>query len=114
MTNDSNINISVTFRHTDSTPALKAYAVEKINHISQKFVTAATEVHVVLCVEKRDHIAEVIFHSGRYDVTAKSVESDLYAAIDRVCDSLEAQLRKHKDRAVDHKNTESRDHFAAE
>ncbi len=101
------INVSVTFRHTDPTTALKSYATDKIIHIAQKFVSAATDVHVILIVEKRDHIAEVNFHSGRFDLTSRASEADLYAAIDRVCDSLEAQLRKQKEKFSDHKNHES-------
>lgn len=92
------LNISVTFRHTDSTQALKNYAVEKIAHVANKFISAAADAHVILTVEKRDHIAEVNFHSGKFDITANVSDVDLYVAIDRVCDSLEAQLRKQKEK----------------
>ena len=108
ISNEHNINVSVTFRHTEPTVALKNYANEKITHVAKKFISAATDVHVILIVEKRDHIAEVNFHSGRFDLTARAVEPDLYAAIDRVCDSLEAQLRKQKEKLSDHKTHDSK------
>lgn len=104
MTNqEPSINISVTFRHTDPTPALKSFAFDKIHRIAQKFVSAATEVRIILTIEKRDHIAEVALKSGHFDITARAVEPDLYAAIDKVADSVESQFRKQKEKHVDHK-----------
>ena len=96
------INVSVTFRHTESTPALKAYAEEKITHCLSKYVNSEANVHVVLTVEKRDHIAEVQVHCKSYDASVKSVTGDLYSSIDKVYDTLEAQLRKQKDKLVSH------------
>jgi putative sigma-54 modulation protein len=97
------INTSVTFRKTDPTPALKAYAKEKIENVLSKYVKAEAEVGVVLSIEKRDHIAEakVVSKGGRgFDLTAKAITEDLYSAIDKVADTLQAQMRKHKERAV--------------
>ena len=94
--NDASINVSVTFRHTESTPALKQYAEEKITNALRKFASAQTDVHVILEVQKRDHLAEVVVRSKKYDVTAKGCTGDLYSAIDKVVDNLEVQLRKQK------------------
>lgn len=97
------INTSVTFRKTDSTPALKAYAKDKIENVLGKYVRSATEVGVVLSVEKRDHIAEakVVSKGGLgYDLSAKATTEDLYSAIDKVADNLQSQMRKHKERTV--------------
>ena len=101
---DSPINISVTFRHTDSTDALKTYAEEKLGTCVQKYLNHTAEVHVVLMVEKRDHIAEVQVHSKGHEANAKAVTVDLYAAIDKVTDAIDAQLRKQKDRTVKSKH----------
>jgi putative sigma-54 modulation protein len=101
---DAPINISVTFRHTDPTEALKSYADEKIGACLQKYLSHPADVNVVLLVEKRDHVAEVIVHSKGHDVTAKAVNVDLYAAIDKVVDLVDAQVRKQKDRIVKNKH----------
>ena len=102
------INISVTFRHTDSTDALKNCAIEKLTQCLRKYVGYPADVHVVLSVQKRDHIAEVQVHSKGYDVTAKAVTVDLYSAIDKVVDNIDTQLRKRKERTVQHKHQASR------
>jgi len=96
------INVSVTFRHTESTPALMSYAIEKITHCVTKYVGYETNAHVVLSVEKRDHIAEVQVHSKGHDAAGKAVTGDLYSAIDKVTDTVEAQLRKQKDKQLSH------------
>lgn len=101
---DVEIQVSVAFRHTESTPALKAYAVEKVTHCLQKYVNYATEASVVLVIEKRDHIAEVHVHSKGYDCNSKATTEDLYSAIDKMIDALDTQLRRQKDRQTDHKH----------
>ena len=100
---DASINVSVTFRHTDSTEALKSYATEKIVNCLEKYIISATDVHVILSVEKRDHIAEARISSKRFDITAKATTEDLYSAIDKVVDNVTVQLRKQKERRVNHK-----------
>jgi putative sigma-54 modulation protein len=96
------LRVSVTFRNTDSTAALKTYATEKIQHCVQKFNQQDTEVHVVLSVEKSRQIAEANFHTLGADFFAREESSDLYASIDSLCDSLTQQLRKHKDKLKSH------------
>ncbi len=94
------INVSVTFRHTESTPALTDYALEKVTHCVSKYVASSTTVHVVLSVEKRDHVAEVNVHSKGHDASCKASTGDLYSAIDKVVDNLEALLRKQKEKLL--------------
>ncbi|MCB0325353.1 MAG: ribosome-associated translation inhibitor RaiA [Bdellovibrionales bacterium] len=100
---DADLNIAVTFRHTESTEALKQYASEKLLNCARKYVSYPTDIHIVLSIEKRDHIAEVQVRSKGYEASAKSTSEDLYAAIDRVVDAVDAQLRKQKERIVEHR-----------
>ena len=109
MPNSSNLNISVTFRHTDPTDALKSYAEEKIKSRLQKYVNGAADVHVILTVEKRDHQAEVNVLSKAFDVSSKATTDDLYSAIDKVVDTLSTQIKKQKDKLTDHKNTPTKE-----
>ena len=98
---ESIYNISVTFRHTDSTEALKSYANDKVIQTLKKYVHQNADVRVVLSVEKRDHVAEVIIHSKGHDVSAKVTQESLYAAIDKVVDTIATQLRRQKEKSVD-------------
>lgn len=100
------INPTVTFRNTESTPALKTYAIEKVANVLKKYAHQAIDVHIVLSVQKRDHTAEVKINargSSMFEVAAKAITEDLYSAIDKVMDMVQAQLRKKKERVVDQK-----------
>jgi putative sigma-54 modulation protein len=97
------LNLSVTFRHTESTAALKSYAEEKLTHCLEKYLHGPADVHMILSVEKRDHTAEVTLHSKSYDIVATGTTTDLYAAIDKVIDNLATQLRKKKEKIQSHK-----------
>ncbi len=90
-------NIAVTFRHIEPSKPLKDYAVEKLGRL-QKVVDKPFEAHVMLSVEKFRHIAEV-FLTGR-GMTIKAFEStnDLYSAIDLVCDKVERQMKKYREK----------------
>ena len=91
------MQVTVTFRHTESTPALKAYAEEKIQKV-EKFLHAPQECNMVLSVEKIRHIAEVLIIADGLTITGKEETSDLYSAIDKVMDKIERQIEKSKGR----------------
>ena len=48
----SDVKVSVTFRHTQSTDALKQYAEEKIHRIG-KYFYRPLEAHIVLSVDSK-------------------------------------------------------------
>ncbi|MCL2102813.1 MAG: ribosome-associated translation inhibitor RaiA [Syntrophorhabdaceae bacterium] len=89
--------IQVTFRHVDPSQALKDYAVEKLGRL-QKVIEKPFEANVTLSVEKYRHIAEVFMTAP--GITIKAIESteDLYSAIDLVCDKVERQLKKYREK----------------
>ena len=64
--------IHVTFRHVDSSQALKDYVTEKLGRVL-KLHDRACDAHVTLSVEKFRHIAEVFL--GDKQVTIKAFES---------------------------------------
>jgi putative sigma-54 modulation protein len=94
--------IHVTFKNTEATDALRAYATEKMSHCLKKFVHSDTEAHVTLRVEKLQQIAEINFHSDGKDFVGKEESLDLYASIDELSDSITQQLRKHKEKVTSH------------
>ena len=97
------MQISVTFRHIDPTPALQDYATEQIEKISAKYLPRPGSAHVVLSVNKQRHTAEINLHASHFDISAHETTGDLYSALDRTLDKIEIQLRKHKDRINHHK-----------
>jgi putative sigma-54 modulation protein len=87
----------VTFRHIDPSQPLKDYVTEKLGKV-QKILDSPFEAQVTLSVEKYRHIAEV-FLTGR-GITIKAFEStdNLYSAIDLVCDKVERQMKKYREK----------------
>ena len=95
-------DVSVTFRHLEATPALKAYAEEKAAKIN-KYFGGLNEVNVVLSLEKHRYTAEITLKAGRTTVNAREETSDMYSAIDLVVDKINRQIKKYKDKMKDHK-----------
>ena len=98
------MELTVTFRHLEPNDALRSYTQEKVSRI-EKYISHITEVHVILSLEKRRHIAEIIAHANRAKITAKEVSEDnMYSAIDLVMDKIERQAKKYKDKLTSHKD----------
>ena len=94
----SDVKVSVTFRHTDPTDALKQYAEEKMHRLGKHF-SQTIDAHVVLSVESKERqTAEVELHTHGGMIHGKEQTEDLYSAIDLVTDNLKRQLRKQKDK----------------
>lgn len=92
----SDVKVSVTFRHTQPTDALKRYAEEKAHKIG-KYFYRPLDVHVVLSVDSRDRqVAEVTLQTRKLTIHGREETTDLYSAIDLVIDKVEQQVRKHK------------------
>lgn len=98
------MGLTVTFRHFEPNEALKTYTEEKVSKI-EKYVPNLNEVHVILSLEKRRYIAEVIVNLNKAKITAKEVSEDnMYSAVDLVMDKVESQTRKYKDKLTRHKD----------
>ena len=94
----SDVKVSVTFRHTEPTEALKLYAEEKIHRIG-KFFSQPLDAHIVLAVESKERqSAEVELHTHGTTIHGKEETEDLYSAIDLVIDNVKRQVQKHKDK----------------
>ncbi len=100
------MQVSVTFRHIDSSDPLKEYAVDKTERIG-KYLSEPVEVHWVLSVEKIRHTAAATVTANGLRIKAQEETTDLYSAIDGVLDKLENQVRKHKEKLKDHHKQEN-------
>jgi putative sigma-54 modulation protein len=89
------MNIAITFRHMDSTDAVKTYATDKVAKI-QKFLRQPMKGQVVLSCQHRMHSAEVDVHAGHDHFHATETSEDMYASIDKVIDKIESQIRHSK------------------
>ncbi len=97
------MQIAVTFRHMESSDAVRSYVEEKLARV-KKYIEEPIDAQVVLSVQKKiNHRAEVTMVAK--GLTMKSVESreDMYAAIDLMVDKIERQLKRYKDKLKNHK-----------
>lgn len=96
------MQINVTARHMDLTPAMRERAVAKVT-AALDGVPRVTNVHVILAVEKHRQQAEVVLQVLHHTIEAKDEKDDLYAAIDGMADKLVRQVEKLRDKGTDHK-----------
>ena len=81
------------------TDAIKSYVNEKIGRLDRYFENPVEmKAYVVIRVRNKDEIIEVTVPSSKFTLRAEVSDNDLYAAIDKVSDKLERQIRKNKTR----------------
>lgn len=99
------MQINVTFRHIDPTPALRSHAEEKLERMVKKYLHRPVDAHVILSVAKERHAAEITLQADHVTMFAKEETSDLYAAIDLAVAKLEHQAQRLREKRKDHKGT---------
>jgi putative sigma-54 modulation protein len=97
------MNTTVSFRHMDSSPALRDYATRKLERVVDKYVHGRVDSTVVMSVEKFRHIAKFTVQIKNLTVKGDSSSEDMYSSVDLALDKIERQLRRHKDRLRSHK-----------
>ncbi len=97
------MQVAVTFRHMDASPALRDYASEKFQHVARKYLRSPLDAKVVLEVEKFWHIAKFSLSVRGLTVKSEEKSEDMYSSIDLALDKMERQLRRYKDKIRDHK-----------
>jgi len=96
------MQVSITGRHVNVTDNIKIHVDEKLERCLGMFPRIET-VHVILDMEKRDYVAEVVVQAAdhiRISSTEKS--ENMYDAIDRSVEHAERQMRKQRDKVQDH------------
>ena len=95
------MQINITGHHIEVTPALRAYATEKLQRISRHF-DHVISISVILKVENPKQQAEGTVHAAGKSLFAHDANTDMYAAIDGLADKLDKQVRRYKDRVRGH------------
>lgn len=97
------MQVSVTFRHMESTEALKDHCTERVHRIT-KFLPQATSAHVILCVEKKlTHVAEVLIDGGAFHCRGEAKTEDMYKSIDDAVGKIERQVKRYSEKIHNHK-----------
>jgi len=94
----SDIKVSVTFRHTEPTDALKHYVEQKIHRIV-KYFAHPLDARVILAVDSKDcQVAEVELHTHGAMIHGKDQNQDMYTAVDLAMDKVQRQIKKQKEK----------------
>ncbi len=97
------MQLSITGHHVDLTDSLNTYINQKFERLERHY-DHITHVHVILTLEKMNHLAEATAHVTGAELFATAEAKDMYAAIDMLVDKLDRQILKHKEKLVDRHN----------
>lgn len=95
------MNLSITGRHLEITPAIREYASQKVARIGRHF-DQVIDIQVTLSVEKLEHIAEVTVRLPGKDIHCEARDENLYASIDLLADKIDRQVIKYKGKVQNH------------
>ena len=99
------MNLKISGRHLEVTPALREYVITKLDKVLRHF-DQVIDGNVVLSVDnqkekdKRQKV-EINLHLKGKDIFIESANGDLYAAIDLMIDRL---VVRHKGRIQEHQH----------
>jgi putative sigma-54 modulation protein len=95
------LNVNVTGRSEEVTPAMKQKAAEKVAKLL-RFFDRITWVEVILDARNQRGAAEINAGLNRgATVVGKAEGADVYTAIDLAVDKMTRQLRRHKEKLKD-------------
>lgn len=102
------MRIHIVARKIKMTQPIRDFIEGKLEKL-REYLDNIVWVQVIVSVEKKIHTAEVVLHAGHQTMKAAASTDELYSAIDKAMDKMEAQLKKYKDRFTDHHATETVD-----
>lgn len=92
------MEVNISARHFELTPALKFYARDKISKI-ENYLGNVLSCHIVLFKDRYLYAVEVTIHSNHSIFTASAKSKNMYASIDMVVQKLKNQFKKHKNKS---------------
>ena len=107
------MNINLTGRHLEITPAIREHVTIKLGKINRHFDNLI-DINIILSVDKLQQKAEATVHLSGKAVFAEAEDSNLYVAIDKLVDSLDRQILKHKDKGSARRHDDTGSHTVAE
>jgi len=99
--------MKITGRHLIVTAALRQHIESRFERLARYEVTL-NHPEVILRVSKLQHCAEIVCTIKGRRIQAKASTREMYATIDQLVDRLGAQIRKYKERKVNHKDSTKR------
>src|SRR5690554_5102968 len=95
------MNLHITGRNLEVTPAIRDYVHAKLGRLDKHF-DSVIDAQVILSVERVKHTAEITLRVAGKDLHCSDSEESLYAAIDLLADKAERLVVKHKSKTDNH------------
>lgn len=86
-----------TFRNLESTEGLRQHALEKMKKLG-KYMVKPVAAHVILHVERFQHIAEITLSANGAHYIGSDRSNDMYSSIDGAITKLLTQIKRDRDR----------------
>lgn len=100
------MNVVVTGRHIEVTPAMKAHAEQKAMKLL-KYFDRIQEIEVIFDNGKDNMTVEILVNAEqKREFVAHHTDPDAYACVDGCVDKLERQLSEHKKKLRNRKHPE--------
>jgi putative sigma-54 modulation protein len=99
------MQLEVSFKQMEHSDALRGYVVEKLEKVL-KPLAEPINAYTVLQVEKYRHIVKVTIHANGIVIKGREETNDMYSSIDLVLDKLDRQVKKYREKIVQHGNRE--------
>ncbi len=96
------MKIIITGRHMEISPSLKDYAEKKLQKF-EKYFHQLMDIHVVMSVEKLDHMIDLLINGDGIQFYAVEKSGDMYSSIDLIADKMEKQIVRFKEKQSGHK-----------
>ncbi len=106
------MNLNLTGRHLEITPAIRQHVTDKLAKIKNHFDNVL-DVTIVLSVDKLKQKAEGNVHLSGKNIFVECDDANLYVAIDNMIEKLDRQIIKHKEK-YEARRTDSGKHATAE
>ena len=94
------MNLEITTRNYDPTKRVQSHAEDRISRFD-KYLRDLNQIRLTFAEEKLDKVCEIHLRAYGKDFHARAQSEDMLQSVDRVCASMEKQLRRHKSRLTD-------------
>ena len=89
------MNLKISFKHLDHTPALDQRIKEKSEKL-QKYFEGNLNVNWTCWVHGDEHWAEIKLHGPKFDFFAKASADNMYKALDYTIEKMEKHVDRQK------------------
>lgn len=94
-------NVTITARHMEITEAMKNYALEKVSKL-ERFGHRLIDATVTMDIQKIEHRVDIVVKVDNVKLKSQASTNNMYVSIDMAVDKVETQLKKYKDRMINH------------